>query len=83
MMLLLHVWAFAAGVAMLILPDFFAERSSRRHSRRLAELRRGAVEAFFEERRGLEVYPPTRNPTILRFFGGVMAVGGLIGILSA
>lgn len=41
------------------------------------------MEAFFEERRELEAYPPTPNPTILRFFGGVMAVGGLIGILSA
>lgn len=81
--LILHLVVLVMGFSVLIRPDLHAKRSGRRHAKRLAQLRRGAGEAYLEERRELETYRPLANLAILRFFGGVMVVGACVAIASA
>ncbi|MBH9536733.1 hypothetical protein [Novosphingopyxis sp. YJ-S2-01] len=48
----------AVGLLLLAFPQVLDGKPRQRHSRRLKELRNGADEAFFEERRALETYQP-------------------------
>lgn len=62
-------------------PDLMVRGSARNHKRRLEELRNGAPEAFFEERRELEAYPPRFDfdEATVRRLGGF---GAFLGLLS-
>ena len=59
---------------MVIWPQVFAGRSQRHHARRLAEIRDGGAEQFFEERRAIETYPPISKPRLWRTLGGLLVL---------
>ena len=63
------------GFAWLIWPELLAGKDRKAHARRLADLRSGQPEAFFEEQRALEAYPPEASPVIWRrLLGGLMVL---------
>ncbi len=64
------------GLAAIIRPQSLIRESRRNWEARLRELDSGAPEAFFEERRELEAFPPRFDPgpATLRWLGG----GGLV-----
>ena len=64
--MILSVVHFVLGLALILRPQWFAGLSEGRRRRRLAALNAGATEAFFEEKRSLETYPPRRGGLILR-----------------
>jgi hypothetical protein len=71
-----------SGAVAIIRPASLVRESRRNWEARLRELDAGAPEAFFEERRELEAYPPRFDlgPTALRWLGGVGLVLGLLCI---
>ena len=71
--MLSDVFFLAVGLLMLARGDLFARRAARKHEARLAELRAGGQERFFEERRSLEAYPPFAKPRTWRILGGLLA----------
>ena len=73
--------ALAVGLPAMIRPDLMMRESVRNHKRRLDELRGGAPEAYFEERRELEAYPPRFDfdADTIRRLGGA---GAFLGVLS-
>ncbi|MFY7744766.1 MAG: hypothetical protein ACOVQY_05045 [Erythrobacter sp.] len=70
----------ASGLVAIIRPASLVRESRRNWEARLRELDAGAPEAFFEERRELEAYPPRFDPgpTALRWLGGVGLVLGMV-----
>ncbi len=48
----------ALGLILIAFPQVLQADPKQRHYKRLEELRNGADEAFFEERRELEAYQP-------------------------
>jgi hypothetical protein len=69
------------ATALVIVPQWFSSHTALRHSERLAELRNGAPERFFEERRSLETYRPKGYSWPYRLFGLVamaFAIGSLV-----
>ena len=65
------------GLVTLVWPRWFANRAKARHDRRMAELRAGAEEAFFEEQRSLVAYPPSPPRRWNRVYGGLLVLLGL------
>jgi len=62
--------AFALfGAVLVVRPNIVAKPFIERRERRLAELRQGKEEAYFEERRALEAYPPVRRLWVWRLLG--------------
>lgn len=73
---------FIGGMAMLVWPQVFEPLSRRKHAQRLQALKTGAPEAFFEEQRTLEAYPPSgRSLMWRRLLGGLMVVSALAAFL--
>ncbi|WP_296720472.1 hypothetical protein [Erythrobacter sp.] len=73
-----------ASLAAIVRPDMLVRESRRNWKKRLRELDAGAPEAFFEERRELEAYPPRfdlSNRT-LRLFGMAGLALGIFCILK-
>ena len=73
------------GASAFLWPEkrYFESEDNRRA--RLEELKAGAPETYFEERRALEAYPPKTNLSrrTIRILGGVtMLMGGFMLILS-
>jgi hypothetical protein len=68
-----------SSLAAIVRPDMLVRESRRNWEKRLRELDAGAPEAYFEERRELEAYPPRFDVShaTLRRFG---MVGLLLGI---
>lgn len=62
-----------AASLLIVVPQWIEGRSMRQHSQRLEELRAGAPEQFFEERRSLEAYPPKGRWTY-RVLGAVAII---------
>lgn len=60
------------ATAFITVPQWFSTHKAQRHSQRLAELREGASEAYFEERRALETYRPRGVSWPYRVFGLAM-----------
>ncbi len=59
-----------SSLAAIVRPDMLVRESRRNWEKRLRELDAGAPEAFFEERRELEAYPPRfdlSHDTLRRF----------------
>ncbi len=56
-----QIFLLVVGVSLLFWPGLLGPRADETHGRRLSQLRAGAPEAFFEERRSLEAYPPPRD----------------------
>lgn len=67
------------GLVFLIRPQWTEPLSRRAHTTRLAALKAGEPEAFFEERRSLETYPPAQAPGLLwrRLLGGLMVLAAI------
>ena len=61
----------AVGLLLVAFPRVLDGDPRQRHCRRLEELRNGADEAFFEERRALETYQP-RGYWQMRVLGGLL-----------
>lgn len=57
------------ATALIIVPQWFSTYTRRQHSDRLAALRNGASEKYFEERRSLETYRPRGVTWPYRVFG--------------
>ncbi|MBA3864686.1 MAG: hypothetical protein C0517_12170 [Erythrobacter sp.] len=70
-----------SSLAAIVRPDMLVRESRRNWEARLRELDAGAPEAYFEERRELEAYPPRFDVShaTLRRFG---VVGLLLGIAA-
>lgn len=68
--------AMAAGAALLWLPRAYRRRAERGHAARLAELKAGAEEHLFEERRSLEAYPPPKSDATWKLLGAVLFLLG-------
>ena len=66
----------AAGSLFLIFPQW----KERRSKTRLSELKEGAEEAYFEERRALETYPPAARWQI-RLLGSVIIVFAIASLV--
>jgi hypothetical protein len=68
-----------SSLAAIVRPDLLVRESRRNWEKRMRELDAGAPEAYFEERRELEAYPPRFDVShaTLRRFG---IVGLLLGI---
>jgi len=67
----------AIAAVFLAVPHWLTRRSSER----LAELRNGAPEQYFEERRALETYRSSKQPWRYRLIGLVamaFAIGSLV-----
>ena len=63
------------GFAWLIWPELLSAKDRKAHARRLADLRSGQPEDYFEEQRALETYPPETSPMIWkRLLGGLMVL---------
>ena len=68
-MTMFEILLIAAGSLIVIIPLV----KERRSVRRLEELRAGAREEYFEERRSLEAYPP-KGSWMPRFFGAAIVI---------
>lgn len=73
----------AAGVALLLFPRWHRKRAEGLHAARRAELDAGGEEAFFEERRALDAYPPARRDWLWRLMGAVLLAAGAFRIYFA
>jgi hypothetical protein len=75
------LWPAAAilnGLAMMLIPHWFRARAQARHEQRLAaRLARGS-DAYFEELRSLEAYPPQVRALVWRGFGFAFIVMGAL-----
>lgn len=71
------------SLPMIVRPDSLVRYSRRHRDSRLAELKKGAKETYFEERRELEAYPPRFNltNTMLRKIGIAQCLLGMLVIL--
>jgi hypothetical protein len=69
------------GTVLLVRPSLLARPFIERHERRLAELRHGGKEGYFEERRSLEAYPPFRRLWVWRLMGLVCFLLGICSLL--
>lgn len=70
----------ALGLLLIAYPQVLDGNPKQRHNKRLEELRNGADEAFFEERRALETYQP-RGYWQTRVLGGLLIVIALSKVL--
>lgn len=69
------------ATALIVVPQWFSTYTPQRHAERLAALRDGAQEKYFEERRDLETYRPRGSRWPYRLFGlatMAFAVGSLV-----
>ena len=71
------VLAVIVGALTLLWPRSLAMKAKRQHDARLAELRSGATEKYFEERRALEAYHPPRRELAWRLLGAALLAAGL------
>jgi hypothetical protein len=69
------------GAIILLWPQRLITRVKERRDRRLAELRSGAEERYFEEERALVAYPPPRRGLLWRLYGALLVVGGIALLL--
>ena len=68
-----------AGLVVIVCSGALGRRDRERRAVRLVELRNGADEDFFEERRSLEAYPLSRHHKWgWRFLGATMVLYGAI-----
>ena len=69
------------AIPAIFRPGLMVRESARHHKRRLRELQDGAPEAYFEERRELEAYPPRYDfsDRTIRWLG---VIGAGLGLLS-
>ena len=70
----------ALGLLLIAYPQVLDGNPKQRHNKRLEELRNGADEAFFEERRALETYQP-RGYWQTRVLGGLLIFIALSKVL--
>jgi hypothetical protein len=73
--------ALLIGAQAIIRPTSMVRESLRNRNRRLDEIRNGAPEKYFEERRELEAYPP-RFDLDDRTIRALGVVGAIIGLIS-
>jgi hypothetical protein len=71
-----------AGALVLFWPYSFSARAGLQHEKRLEELRSGAEETYFEERRSLEAYRPPRSELTWRLLGAILLVLGLLRLFE-
>jgi hypothetical protein len=71
------ILAVFVGAIILFGHVSWSATARRRHDLRLGELRAGAEESFFEERRSLEAYRPPRRELTWRLLGAALVLGGL------
>jgi len=71
------------GLITLIHPRLLAFSSARVRRERLAEIDRGAPEAYFEERRALVDHVPSPRFLLLwRILGGVIVLGSALALIE-
>jgi hypothetical protein len=68
--------AMAAGAGLMWFPRKHRRNAERESAARLAELKSGGEELFFEERRSLEAYRPPKSDTTWKLFGAVVFLLG-------
>lgn len=71
------IFAVASGIPMLLTPGAVKKKTLAKWKSRLNELRSGADERYFEERRSLETYrPAVSSELVMRAIGAVSVVFG-------
>ena len=71
--------ALVAGAALIWFPGRYRRRAERHRAERIAELRAGAEETYFEETRALEAYPVPGRDWHWRLIGALLiAFGGFL-----
>jgi hypothetical protein len=83
LLIYIGVTMVASSLVAIFRPESLVRDSRRNWKKRLRELDEGAPEAFFEERRELEAYPPRfdlSHATLRRF--GVVGLGLGIAVLG-
>ena len=68
------------GLGLVIWPQKLSAVGPQAHARRLAELKAGQPEEFFEEKRALEAYPPAVGGLFWRRLLGGLLVLSAIGL---
>lgn len=76
------IFFLVAGTVLLVWPQALSPISTRKHGERLQRLRSGEAEAFFEERRSLEAYPPERVPLVWRRVLGAAMIMVALGLVA-
>lgn len=74
------ILAIIVGVALVFFASSIRDGLNAGREKRLAQLKDGAAETFFEERRQLEAYP-VRRTIILRLLGFFLAACGVASLL--
>lgn len=75
--LLIGSFSLASGLVMFVLPRRSRLAAEADNSVRKAELRAGATERYFEERRTLDAYPPAPTDGKWRLKGAFFTLLGL------
>ena len=63
------IFLIAVATTLIVVPQWFSTYTPQRHADRLAALRGGAPEKYFEEGRSLETYRPQGLSWPYRLFG--------------
>lgn len=79
---MVNVLFLALGVGLLLGGHLYAMRRTARREQRLAELRAGASEAWFEERRSLEAYSVIEKAWVWRVIGGLFVAMAVLSIFD-
>lgn len=79
--MIFHIGLVWVASVLIIVPNWVSRLGHLRHRKRLNELRAGAVESFFEERRALETYSPIRNLWTYRFLGAALMIYALSSLI--
>ena len=69
-----QIFLLVIGVSLIFWPRLFTAMGPKAHGRRLSLLQAGEPEAFFEERRALETWPPPKDSPVWRRILGVLMI---------
>lgn len=79
--MVIQIILISVATIFIVIPQWVSSHTASRHAERLAELREGAPERFFEERRSLETYGPPGGTWPYRIFGLailVFSIGSIV-----
>lgn len=79
--MIFQILYLAVGLILIVRPQLFAGISEGGRRRRLAALKAGAPEGFFEEKRTLETYPARRAGLGLWRLSGAVLVLSMLALL--
>ena len=76
------VSGLAVGLPLLLWPRSSREDAQQGHAQLLRNREARGSDAYFEERRELEAYPPPRSALTYRLLGGFLFAGAVVQIFN-